>query len=45
MKMQRWERGGRLRIFGNSAGRTAKEKRAEQEQTIAQGGNELETDR
>lgn len=33
--MQRWERGGRLRIFGNSVERTAEEKRAEQKQAVA----------
>lgn len=43
--LQRWKRGGRLWIFGNSAERTAEEKRNEQEQAVAQGRNELETDR
>ena len=43
--LQRWERGGRLRIFGNSAERTAEEKRNEQEQAVAQSRNELKTNR
>ena len=30
-KTQRWERGGRLRIFGNKAEWTAEEKRVKQE--------------